>query len=95
MVHPVKLKKLIGELLVPYVEDEAGRFASHDLFDIYVRNCAVYVTWRKNLETRTDVIGEKSIAHIMPDNTSVDINSMIDFEFAEFLFNKVNLLKGC
>ncbi len=88
MIHPIKLKKLNGEVLEPYIEEEAGRFASQDLPDIYVRNCAVYVTWRKDLEVRRDVIGHKCLAHIMPDNTSVDINTMLDFEFAEFLYAK-------
>jgi CMP-N,N'-diacetyllegionaminic acid synthase len=88
MIHPVKLKKLNGEVLDPYIEEEAGRFASQDLPDVYVRNCAVYVTWRKDLEVRRDVIGKTSLAYIMPDTTSVDINSMLDFEFAEYLYKK-------
>jgi len=88
MVHPVKLKKLDGNVLEPYIEDEAGRFASQDLPEIYVRNCAVYATWRKDLEIRSDVIGTKSLGYLMPRETSVDINDMLDFEFAEFLIQK-------
>lgn len=88
MVHPLKLKTIKNDELLPFIEDENGRFASHDLPDIYVRNCAVYATWRKDLEIRPDVIGKKSLAYIMPPETSVDINDMIDFEFAEYLYNK-------
>ncbi len=88
MVHPVKLKTIKDNELLPFIEDEKGRFASQDLPDIYVRNCAVYATWRKDLETRPDVIGKKSIAYVMPPETSVDINDMIDFEFAEYLYKK-------
>lgn len=88
MVHPVKLKVLKGEQLLPYIEEEKGRFASHELPDIYVRNCAVYATWRRDLETRPDVIGNKSLAYIMPAETSADINSMMDFEFAEYMYKK-------
>lgn len=88
MVHPLKLKTLSGQQLLPFIEDEKGRFAASDLPDIYVRNCAVYVTWRRQLETRKDVIGDVSLAYVMPPETSVDINDQIDFDFAEFLYNK-------
>ncbi len=89
MVHPYKLKVMNQNILLPFIEDEAGRFASHELPDIYVRNCAVYVTWRKDLGTRADVIGEKSIGYVMATETSVDINEPLDFDFAEFLYTKI------
>ncbi len=88
MIHPYKLKRLENDILLPFIEDEAGRFAAHELPDVYVRNCAVYVTWRKNLETRRDVIGQKSLGYVMPADKSVDINTPLDFDFAEFLFQK-------
>lgn len=88
MVHPLKLKVMEGQSLIPFIEDERGRFAAKDLPDIFVRNCAVYVTWRRELETRSDVIGTKSLGYIMAPESSVDINEWIDFEFAEFLFQK-------
>lgn len=89
MVHPVKLKKLNGIKLEPYIEEEAGRFASQELPEVYVRNCAVYATWRKDLEIRNDVIGMHSIAHVMQEFSSIDINTMLDFEFAEHLYRKM------
>lgn len=88
MVHPLKLKTLKGQQLMPFIEDEKGRFAANDLPDIYVRNCAVYVTWRRDLETRPDVIGSTSLAYVMPPETSVDINDPIDFDFAAFLYQQ-------
>ena len=94
MVHPVKLKVLKGKELLPYIEEEKGRFAAHELPDVYVRNCAVYVTWRRDLETRPDVIGNKSLAYEMPAEISADINSMMDFEFAEYLYKKALSGKG-
>lgn len=89
MVHPVKLKVMQGDTLLPFIEEERGRFTSKDLPDVFVRNCAVYVTWRRELETRADVIGAKSLGYIMSPETSVDINEWIDFEFAEFLFKRI------
>lgn len=88
MVHPLKLKRMEQEDLLPFFEDEKGRFAAHELPDAFVRNCAVYVTWRKGLESRSDVIGKKSLGYLMPAERSVDINEILDFEFAEYLYKK-------
>lgn len=88
MVHPVKLKTLDGNALIPFLEPEDGRFAAQDLPDVYVRNGAVYATWRRELETRNDVIGQHSLAYVMPSERSVDINEVVDFEFGEYLYLK-------
>ncbi|MFN0213816.1 MAG: hypothetical protein ACKVT2_06130, partial [Saprospiraceae bacterium] len=88
LVHPVKMKVLKGRELAPYWEDERGRFAAQDLPPVYVRNGAVYVCWRKTLELHQGVIGIHSLAYEMPSERSVDINELIDFEFAEYLYGK-------
>lgn len=89
MIHPLKMKVLQGDILLPFLEDESGRFSAKELPEVYVRNCAVYTTWRRDLETRPDVIGKKSLGYIMPAETSVDINELLEFEFAEFIVNKL------
>lgn len=88
MLHPYKLKTLDGNELKPFIEPESGRFAAHDLPPVYVRNGAVYATWRHQLETRPDVIGARSLAYLMPPERSVDINEPVDFDFGEYLFLK-------
>jgi CMP-N,N'-diacetyllegionaminic acid synthase len=88
MVHPLKLKVMQGDTLLPFIEEEAGRFAAHDLPDIYVRNGAVYVVRRQNIENRADVISPSSVGFVMPQETSVDVNEMLDFELAEHLYKK-------
>lgn len=93
MVHPYKLKVIDNNQLLPFIEEESGRFASHELPDVYVRNCAVYCTYRKDLETRDDVIGKTSLAYVMPFDKSIDINEQLDFDFAEFLYQR-NLNKN-
>ena len=86
-VHPYKFKTLDGEVLRPWLVDEGQKTAEKDLPDIYIRNCAVYVFRVKNL--RKDITyGEKCIGHKMKPESAVDINDMLDFEFAEYLFLK-------
>ena len=84
LVHPLKLKRLEGDRLLPLIEDERGRMAAHDLPPIYVRNGSVYVTRRRVLEAGR-ILGDDCRAHVMPRERSVDINEPLDLAFAEFL----------
>jgi len=87
-VHPLKLKTLDGDRLLPFLEEERGRMAAEDLPPVYVRNCAVYVARRSNIDAGT-IIGKDCRAYLMPRERSVDINDELDFRFAEFLFERV------
>jgi CMP-N-acetylneuraminic acid synthetase len=83
-----KLKLIKGKRILPLVKKE-GRQSSkrQSLPDIYKRNAAIYTT-KISFIKKNDLFGRKSLAHIMPPERSVDINSDIDFEFAEFLMKK-------
>jgi CMP-N,N'-diacetyllegionaminic acid synthase len=83
-LHPAKLKRLEGDRLLPYVEEEQGRMAAHELPKVYVRNCAVYATRRHVIEAGA-IIGADCRGLLMPRERSLDINDPIDLAFAEFL----------
>ncbi|MES2651668.1 MAG: acylneuraminate cytidylyltransferase family protein [Bacteroidota bacterium] len=85
MVHPHKLKVMNGITLDPFLINEGQATAAHELPDIYVRNCAVYVFKTENLKKGV-TYGHQCIGFEMPEETSVDINEMIEFKFAEYLF---------
>ena len=51
---------------------------------MYKRNCAIYLTKTIYIE-QGDLFGMVSRAYIMPEERSVDINTLVDFELAEFL----------
>jgi CMP-N,N'-diacetyllegionaminic acid synthase len=87
MVHPYKLKTMQGDRLLPFIEDEGKRTAAQDLPTVYTRNCAVYV-FKTALIKQGIQLGENSVGHVMPRETSVDVNDMLDFEFAEYLYLK-------
>jgi len=86
-IHPAKLKTLAGNRLLPYLEQERGRMAAHELPEVYVRNCAVYATRRDVIE-RGVIIGDDCRAYVMPRERSIDINEEVDFLFAEFLLQQ-------
>lgn len=86
-IHPVKMKVLDGPELKPYMEAENGRMAAHELPELYVRNCSVYVSTIENIR-KGKIIGDHCLAYVMPRERSIDINDPIDFEFAEFILEK-------
>lgn len=85
--HPMKLKVLDGDLLLPYLEEERGRMAAHEIPAIYSRNGSVYVTRRAALDAGK-VIGDECLGYIMPREFSIDINDEIDLAFAEFMLHR-------
>jgi CMP-N,N'-diacetyllegionaminic acid synthase len=82
--HPLKMKTLQGDRLLPFLEEERGRMAAHELPEIYVRNCSVYATTRSSIE-RGQIIGDDCRGYVMPRERSLDINEELDLELAEFL----------
>jgi CMP-N-acetylneuraminic acid synthetase len=83
-IHPAKLKRMEGAKLVPYLEEERGRMAAHELPKLYVRNCSVYVPRRRTIESGS-VLGDVSLGLLMPRERSIDINDELDWKFAQFL----------
>jgi CMP-N-acetylneuraminic acid synthetase len=86
-IHPLKLKVMDGSRLLPYLEEENGRMAEHELPKVFVRNCAVYAT-RRNLIDKGLVIGADCRGYVMPRERSIDINEELDLMFAEYLLSK-------
>jgi CMP-N,N'-diacetyllegionaminic acid synthase len=84
-VHPAKLKTMNGDRLLPYLEEERGRMAEHELPDVYVRNTAIYAA-RRTLVDEGRIVGDDCRGYVMPRDRSVDINDELDLAFAEFLF---------
>jgi len=87
-IHPAKLKVMTGDRLLPYFEEELGRMAAHQLPEVYVRNCAVYASRRRVIDSG-QVIGDDCRGYVMPPERSLDINDELDFEFAEFMLPRI------
>jgi len=84
IIHPFKLKVMDGDRLLPYLQEERGRMAAHELPRIYVRNGAVYATRRHVIESG-QIIGADCRGYVMPRERSIDINTDLDYRFARFL----------
>jgi CMP-N-acetylneuraminic acid synthetase len=85
-LHPLKLKRLEGDRLLPYLEDDA-MLPSHELPPLWVRNGSVYVTRRSEIE-RGNLIAEDVRGYEMPAARSFDIDTPRDLAFAQFLLER-------
>lgn len=83
-IHPAKLKRMEGDRLVGYLGEEHGKMAAHELPELYVRNCAVYASLRRVVDSGR-ILGDDCRGHVMPRARSVDINDRLDYDFARFL----------
>jgi CMP-N,N'-diacetyllegionaminic acid synthase len=54
----------------------------------YDMNASIYVWQREALFGNTSIFNQDTLLHIMPEERSIDIDSELDFEFVEFLFQK-------
>jgi CMP-N,N'-diacetyllegionaminic acid synthase len=83
--HPLKLKLLEGDRLLPYLEDD--RLApSRELPPLWVRNGSVYAFRRDVVDRR--LLAEDVRGYEMPPERSFDIDTPRDLAFAEFLVER-------
>ena len=83
VVHPLKLKRMEGERLVPFLEDDR-MLPSHELPPLWARNGSIYVSRRETIEAGSlDSADMRGLP--MPPERSHDIDTPTDLAFAEFL----------
>ncbi len=86
-VHPVFTKRIDAEgyLRSWSTEEKEGTRKQDAGPPAYARNGAVYLTRRDVLMNSNSLYGEKILPMMMPNERSVDIDTELDFRFAEFL----------
>jgi CMP-N,N'-diacetyllegionaminic acid synthase len=83
--HPLKLKRLEGDRLLPYLEDD-HLTPSHELEPLWARNGSVYAFRRDAVERGLEADDVRG--YEMPQERSFDIDTEEDLAFAEFLFER-------
>lgn len=59
-----------------------------DAHKVYLQNGSIYAIWKKTLFEKKNFDTDKTRIYIMPEERSVDIDTSLDFEIAEFLMRK-------
>ena len=84
--HPYWMKKVIGGRVYPLMEVDEGLYSRRqDLPPVYQLNGALYVTRRRVLLEEEKMLGAYTAAYIMPQDRSVDIDSLFDLKLAELI----------
>jgi CMP-N-acetylneuraminic acid synthetase len=85
---------LEGNRLKPLIEDGEKITRRQDAPKVYRINGAIYVTYRDVIMKQNRVLGHDTRPYVMPPVKSVDIDTALDFKFAELLMretgNKLN-----
>jgi len=63
---------------------------SQDLPEIYNLTFGILIISKENMLKYKNVVGKNPLFYVMDDLESVDIDTPIDFDFAEFLYKRLN-----
>jgi CMP-N-acetylneuraminic acid synthetase len=84
--HPLKLKRMEGDRLLPYLAEDALTPAQ-ELPPLWKRNGSVYASRREVLDAGT-LLAEDTRGYPMPPERSFDVDTPLDLAFAEFLIER-------
>jgi CMP-N-acetylneuraminic acid synthetase len=87
--HPIKMKRIVGEYLVDFIETGLENPPRQLLPPVHIVNGAIYLVKRDILVDSKSFKGKKCIPYCMSAVDSVNIDSEIDFKFAEFVMQEV------
>ena len=85
--HPLKLKRMEGDRLLPFLGEDDGMRLSDELPEVWIRNGSVYLCRRETLEAGS-LVSDDVRGYPMPRERSHDIDTMTDLAFAEFLLER-------
>lgn len=83
-IYPAKLKRIEGDHLLPYCEEEREMIRRQNLPDVYIRNGSCYGV-RRSILLSGSLFGKDSRAVVVTRDRSIDINEPLDLLFAEAL----------
>lgn len=87
--HPYWMKEVDNDgRMSAFINNETAK--RQELPPIYQLNGAIYISKVPVLLEKRTFCPEKTFAYIMPRERSVDIDTQLDFEFAEFLMGRKN-----
>ena len=87
--HPLLCRKLgPGGVLMPFVSNPQNNARRQDLPPAYVPNGAIYLIRTETLLESVSFYPPGALAYVMPRERSMDIDTLLDFGFAEFLMQQ-------
>ena len=87
--HPIKIKKLEGDRVLPYVIPEEEGMRRQDFPVVYRRSGAVYAMRRDTIMDKNCLYGDHVVGHETPQERSIDIDEPVDVIVAEYMLSEL------
>lgn len=92
--HPYYLRKVVEDRIYKFSDDKYGdNLRRQDLDRVYRVNGAIYIARRDLVLNQKTLTGEFNTAYIMSKDSSIDIDDILDFQFAEFIISAQNCIE--
>jgi CMP-N,N'-diacetyllegionaminic acid synthase len=90
--HPFRMKRIVDNKVVNFIDQGFEDMRPRQVLPkVYIRNGAIYISKRELIDKNESFIGKNCASFIMSSIDSVNIDSNLDFEFAEFIYLKKKL----
>lgn len=90
--HPYKMWVIEDGYLKPFVKNTEKKdmhtLSYHLLPEVYIQNASIYITKPATIKNKRSPTGEIIVPFIMDEIESVDVNTPLDFMFAEMLLKE-------
>ena len=78
------------DTLFNYISSQKTNKRRQDLEKLYILNGSLYLSTRKNLYKNLSFISNETTPYVMKKEFSIDIDNELDWEYAEFIYDKFN-----
>jgi CMP-N,N'-diacetyllegionaminic acid synthase len=86
--HPILMKKIVDDELVPYcINEKEGTRRQDYQPPAYMRNGAIYLSKRANIMDHNSLWGKKIRPYVMPEERSINIDSEFDLKMTELILS--------
>jgi len=93
--HPILMKKIENERLLPYsIEEVEGTRRQDYTPPAYMRNGCIYLSRRENLMEQNSIWGKVIRPYVMPEDRSVNVDSELDMKLVEFMLQDRQKSRG-
>jgi CMP-N-acetylneuraminic acid synthetase len=85
--HPSRMYTLEGGKMVKVMEEPAGALRQA-LPEVFHRNGCIYLSSRELILDKAQILDDACVPYIMSEENSVNIDTELDLEYAEFIFQR-------
>lgn len=87
-ISPYWMKKIENRLLKDFVTDDKFYCRRQDLPIVYRLNGAIYAGKTNKISMQKNWYNESALSYVMKQSESIDIDTMLDLKFAEFILKE-------